>query len=84
MDDNITHEDREDINEGLLILIDDYVEKNIQLYKKPSFLTDIYVAVFEVAKELHDTEIISEQLLRSILNDSIIYYFNCFCNHVLW
>ena len=71
----ITNEDRESLQECVLHLIDDYIEKNIESYKENKFLTEIYIAIYEILKDLYDIEIITEQFLREILNDSIGYYF---------
>jgi len=75
MDYDITNEDRQGLQECLLILIDDYIDNNIKLYSNEKFLTEVYVAIFDITKKLYCIEIVPEFIIRSVLNDSMSYYF---------
>jgi len=75
MDYDVTNEDRQDLQEFMLALIDDYINNNVKLYAAEKFLTELYVAVFDLASELYSIEIIPECIIRSVLNESMNYYF---------
>ena len=69
------HSDISNIQENILLLIDNYIEDNIKLYKYPNFITDLYISIFNILKELYNNEIISHSFLQDVLNISIDYYF---------
>ena len=75
MIDNITDEDRESLKECILDLIDDYINKNPQLMQEEKWSMELYFVILDLGKKIYDIEIISEQFLRSEINNCIEFYF---------
>ena len=76
MEEVINENDQQSIIECILYLIDDYLEKNLKMYKEDKFIDEIYNAIFTIVKDIYDINIISTRLLHYLVNYSIEYYFN--------